>query len=150
MPNVSGIEKCIQIILPLYNYFSNELISALRADTGGLRSQGFFGGFFRQESFGAFLGTFSKVTKRLATAVLIPGFFSSVFSSVFHYSTSNVKTKLRDPASQLPLAAGTSSRNLVSTFGLCTFFLLLSLIVAAHGAAFCLLSGWQTLIFEIF
>ena len=31
-----------------------------------------------------------------------------------------MKTKLRDPASQLPLAAGTSSRNLVSTFKLST------------------------------
>ena len=44
-----------------------------------LRSQGFFGGFFGQESFGAFLGTFYKVTKRLATEVLIPGFFCQFF-----------------------------------------------------------------------
>ena len=42
---------------------------------GRLRSQGFFGGFFGQESFGAFLGTFYKVTKRLATAVFFPGVF---------------------------------------------------------------------------
>jgi len=59
---------------------------------GRLRSQGFFGGFFGQESFGAFLGTFFRVTKRLPTAVLTLGVFWSVIKYILTALKNDKKT----------------------------------------------------------
>ena len=47
-----------------------------------LHSQWFFDGFFGQESYDAFLGTFFRVTKRLPTAVLTLGVFWSVINYI--------------------------------------------------------------------